>query len=215
MTLLLSGPAAVLSAARSTAGALLSVPGRVLGLLDRAELAVTRLEAVLDSASATAARAAEVAEVAGVVAIEADRVARVAGVAAADARGVIAGAAEVEQEVATLLRAYEPALAILHPTLTRLAEATDPREVDALVGLINRLPPLLDSVDQDVLPLLGKLNVMAPDLHAVLDSVNDMRTTLAGLPGVGLLRRRGEEQIAEEEFTPDPDAGGATRALTP
>ena len=216
MTSLLAGPAAVLSAAgrvRSTAGALLGLPGRVLDLVDRAELAVARLEVLLDSASATAARAAEVAEAAGIVAVEADRVARVAGVVAADTRGVVAGASEVEQEVAALVRAYEPALVTLHPTLTRLAEATDPREVDALVGLIDRLPPLLTSVDTDVLPLLGRLNEMAPDLHAVLESVNDLRTTIAGLPGIGLLRRRGEEQLGDD-FVPDPERQGATRAPT-
>lgn len=215
MTSLLPGPAAVLSAAgriRSTAAALLAVPGRVLDLVDRAELVVARVEVLVGDIAATAARADEVARAAGLVAVEADRVARVAGVVATDARGIVAGAGEVEQEVALLVRAYEPALATLQPTLNRLAETTDPREVDALVGLVDRLPGLLTSMDTDVLPLLGRLNQMAPDLHALLESVNDLRATIAGLPGMGLLRRRGEDQLAEEDFTPDPTTRGATRA---
>ncbi|HEX6755956.1 MAG TPA: hypothetical protein VF109_08405 [Mycobacteriales bacterium] len=217
MTSLLGAPAAVLAAAAragSTAAALVALPGRALGLVDRIEAAVARVEVLLDAVTVTAARAAEVADAAGLVAAEAGRVARVAGVVAADTRGVVAGAAEVQQEVALLVRAYEPALAALQPTLTRLAETTDPREVDAMVGLVDRLPPLLDAVDTDVLPLLGRLNEMAPDLHALLDAVNDLRRTIAGLPGVGLLRRRGEEEPAEDRFAPDPSREGATRAPT-
>lgn len=218
MTSLIAGPAAVVSAAarvRSTAGAVIALPGRVFDLVDRIEVAVTRVEILIDSVAATAARAAEIAQAAGLVAVEADRVARVAGVVAADTRDVVAGAAEVEQEVAALVGAYEPALAALQPTLTRLAESTDPREVDALVGLVDRLPPLLDAVDTDVLPLLSRLNEMAPDLHALLGSVNELRITVAGLPGMGLLRRRGVEELAEDDFTPDPDSQGATRARLP
>ena len=64
---------------------------------------------------------------------------------------------------------------MLRPTLARLAETVDPREVSALVGLVDRLPPLLDAVDRDVLPLLGHLNEMAPDLHALLEAVDDLR----------------------------------------
>lgn len=209
VTSLLAGPAAVLSAARATVGGILALPGRVIDLVDRSELAVARIEVLIDSVAATAARSAEVAEAAGIVAIEADRVARVSGVVATDARGVVAGAGEVEQEIGALVRSWSPTLATLQPTLTRLAESTDPREVDALVGLVDRLPPLLDSMNTDVLPLLGKLNDMAPDLHDLLESVNELRATIAGLPGMGLLRRRGEEKLDDD--TPTPTTGGATR----
>jgi hypothetical protein len=220
--LLLPGPADVLSTAvrvRDTATALLGVPGRVVRLMDRAEAAVTRLEALLEAVAATATRAEEVAGRADTVVGDVDRVSRLAGVIAADTRGVVAGASESQEAVATLVRAYEPALATLQPTLTRLADTMDPREVDALVGLVDRLPPLLDSMDADVLPLLRRLNDMAPDLHSLLGAVDDLRRTVAGLPGVGLLRRRGDEQLADDEadlepLVPDPDARGATRART-
>ncbi|HST65689.1 MAG TPA: hypothetical protein VLM05_10920, partial [Mycobacteriales bacterium] len=79
-------------------------------------------------------------------------------------------------------------------------------------GLIDRLPTLLDSVDSDVLPLLGKLDAVAPDLHALLEAVEDLRSAVAGIPGVGRLMRRGDEELDNPETRPG-DAG-ATRADT-
>jgi hypothetical protein len=219
VSFLVAGPAAVLSAAgraRATAGALLALPGRVLVLVDRLEAAVGRVDALIDAVAATASRADDVAAAAAVVTDEADRVARLSGGVAVEARGVVAAAAESESAVATLVGAYAPTLEVLRPTLTRLAETVDPREVEAMVRLVDRLPPLLDSVDRDVLPLLGRLNEMAPDLHSLLEAVDDVRRTVAGLPGIGLLRRRGDAELEEDE-EPEPVDGrvprrGATRA---
>jgi hypothetical protein len=220
MSFLGAGPPAVLSAAgraRTAAGALLALPGRVLGLVDRIEAAVGRVEVLLDAVAATAARADEVAAASARVAGEADRVARLSGGVAVEARGVVAAAAESESAVATLVGAYAPTLEVLRPTLTRLAETMDPREVEAMVGLVDRLPPLLDSVDRDVLPLLGRLNEMAPDLHSLLEAVEDLRRTVAGLPGFGMLRRRGDVELQDDDLAPQPlggdlTRGGATRA---
>jgi len=91
-----------------------------------------------------------------------------------------------------LLAAYEPALTSLGPTVRRLAETFDPHEVEALVSLIDRLPAVLDQVDRTVLPLLTRLG---PDVHEILDTVKDLRQVLAGLPGVGFLRRRANEDL--------------------
>jgi hypothetical protein len=215
----LPGPGAVLSAAgraRATAGALLALPGRVLRLVDGLEATAARLDVLLDAVTATAERAGEIAAGAAVVVVEADRVAKLSGTVAVEARGVVVGADEVRESAGALVESYAPILAELQPTLARLAETTSPREVTALLGLVDRLPPLLDAVDRDVLPLLGKLNVMAPDLHALLESVEDLRRTVAGLPGIGLLRRRGDEELAAdgEPFVPDGTRQGATRART-
>lgn len=204
----------VVGRARGTAGALIALPGRALGLLDQVELAVGRVNALLDAVAVIAGRADEVATGAAVVVGEADRVARLSGAVAVEARGVVAGAGEVQRSAGTLVDAYAPTLAVLQPTLAQLADAMKPGEVDAMVGLVDRLPPLLDSVDRDVLPLLGKLNEMAPDLHALLESVDDLRRTVAGLPGIGLLKRRGEEELAIEQPPADGSHHGATRANT-
>ena len=90
--------------------------------------------------------------------------------------------------------------------------------MSAPLFLVDRLPPLLDSVDRDVLPLLGRLNEMAPDLHSLLEAVEDLRRTVAGLPGFGMLRRRGDVELQDDDDrAPQPlggdlTRGGATRA---
>ena len=162
----------------------------------------------------TARQAGEVASGAAVVVLEADRVAKLSASVALEARGVTVGADEVRESAGALVAAYAPVLGALQPTLDRLAELVSPRQVSVLVGLADRLPPLLDAVDRDVLPLLGHLNEMAPDLHALLESVDDLRRAVAGLPGIGLLKRRGDEELADDDtpFIPDGTRQGATRA---
>lgn len=208
-------------AVRSVAGraldttvALIGLPGRVVRLVDRLEQTAARFDVLLADVTGTARRADEVAAGAAAVVLEADRVAKLSGTVALEARGVAVGADEVRESAGVLVAAYAPMLAVLQPTLARLSELASPRQVTALVGLADRLPPLLDAVDRDVLPLLGHLNEMAPDLHALLESVDDLRRAVAGLPGIGLLKRRGDDELADEDtpFTPDASRQGATRA---
>jgi len=85
----------------------------------------------------------------------------------------------------------QPALEQLLPVLQRFAETFDEHEVEAAVVLLDRLPVLLESVDRDLLPLAGALNSVGPELHALLGLVEDLHRMVEGLPGVGLLRRRG------------------------
>ena len=65
--------------------------------------------------------------------------------------------------------------------------------------LVDRLPTLVVHLDEDVLPVLATLGDVAPDVHALLDTVQDMRQVVKGFPGSRLFRRRGAEEIAEEE----------------
>ncbi|MGI8681207.1 MAG: hypothetical protein ACR2JO_03540 [Mycobacteriales bacterium] len=95
------------------------------------------------------------------------------------------------RRVEELLAAYEEPVRELAPTVRRLAETMDPAEVEAAVALVDRLPRLLDAVDRDVLPMLTQLQAVGPDVHELLDIVDDVRRMLAGLPGVALLRRDG------------------------
>ncbi len=53
--------------------------------------------------------------------------------------------------------------------------------------------------------MLATLDNVAPDVHALLDTVQDLRELAKGFPGSKLFRRRGAEEIAEEE------AGGGKR----
>ena len=98
-----------------------------------------------------------------------------------------------------LVGAYAEPLQHLAPSVRRLAETLEPHEVEALVTLIDRLPTLVTHLDEDVLPVLATMEGVAPDVHALLDTVQDLREVVKGFPGSKLFRRRGREEIAAEE----------------
>jgi hypothetical protein len=56
------------------------------------------------------------------------------------------------------------------------------------------MPVVLEHMDTDLLPVLRTLDRVGPDLHELLEVVEDLRRVVTGLPGVGLLRRRGESE---------------------
>ena len=104
-----------------------------------------------------------------------------------------------EVAVAPLLDAYRPTLAALEPAVTRMAQHLDDDEVQALITLVDRLPTLVRHLDEDVLPVLAGLGNVAPDVHELRDTVQDLRQVVKGFPGSRLFRRRGAEEIAQEE----------------
>jgi ABC-type transporter Mla subunit MlaD len=89
-----------------------------------------------------------------------------------------------------LLDRLEPSLLTLAPTLDRLAETSDPREVDALVGIVDQLPRLLGHLEADVMPVLARLGTVSPDLHELLEVSRELNDMLAKLPGMGRIRRK-------------------------
>jgi len=98
-----------------------------------------------------------------------------------------------------LLDAYQQPLTELAPSIQRLATTLDPAEVEALVTLIDRLPRLVTHLDEDILPVLESLGGVGTDVHDLLDTVQDLRQVMKGFPGSRLFRRRGAEEIAQEE----------------
>ena len=92
-----------------------------------------------------------------------------------------------------------PALTALSPSVRRLAASLEPHEVEAMVTLIDRLPQLITHLDEDILPVLESLGDVGTDVHALVDTVQDLRQVVKGFPGSRLFRRRGAEEIAEEE----------------
>lgn len=166
MRLPVPGPGELVGALRELSSTLSGVaPGvtRALALVPRAEELLDRIDTVVDGAKRA-----------------------LSGIEATAGRAE-AAAARAED----LLAAYEEPLRQLAPTVRRMAETLDPSEVDAAISLIDRLPRLLDSVDADLLPMLAQLQAVGPDVHELLDIVDDVRRMLAGLPGVALLRRDG------------------------
>ena len=169
-------------------GALLD---RVDVLVDRAEGALTRVESVLtkaDGAVGGALRTLTAADAAvataSAVAIKADR--------------LVAGATGVLDSSDHLLGEIKPVARALMPAAQRFANSLEPREVDAAITLLDRLPTVLTHLDEDVLPMLQQLDRVGPDVHQILEVVDDLREVLTGLPGVGLLKRFGDRKEDED-----------------
>ncbi|HJX44890.1 MAG TPA: hypothetical protein VJ352_14550, partial [Geodermatophilus sp.] len=104
-----------------------------------------------------------------------------------------------------LLARYEEPLTRLVPSVRRLAETLEPHEVEALVTLLDRLPTLVDSLDQTVIPVLSSLEGVGTDVHDLVDTMQDLRQVVKGFPGSKLFRRRGAEEIAENDGARDDE----------
>ena len=114
--------------------------------------------------------------------------------------GELLASLEPTAERATaLLEAMEPSLLKLQPTLDRLAETTDPREVDAMVAMIDQLPLLAAKLETDVIPVLNTLTSVSPDLHDLLDVSRELNLMLGKLPGMGRVKQRVDDQQEIDE----------------
>lgn len=114
------------------------------------------------------------------------------------ADAVVARVDETVTRADTMIVRLEPPLTQLLPTLERLAETTDPSEVDAMVALVDQLPVLAAKLETDVIPILHTLTSVAPDLHDLLDVSKELNEMLAKLPGMGRLKKRVEEEQEAE-----------------
>lgn len=163
---------------------LLAAVPRVIVLIGEAEGLLVRVRGVVGDIEATRVSAQRVAdETSGVV---------------AEADVLLQSLIALDVRAARLLESFEPHLVTLQPVLEELARTTSPREVDALVGLLDQLPELADKLQTDVLPMLQGLRTVAPDVHDLLDVSRELNGILGHLPGMGKIKRRiDEEQEAE------------------
>jgi hypothetical protein len=85
--------------------------------------------------------------------------------------------------------------------LIQFVEEFSAHEVQAAIRLVDELPRLAEHINDDVLPILGTLNRVGPDIHELLEVVKDVRQAILGIPGFDYLRRRGEgrDEDAVEE----------------
>ncbi|WP_431974226.1 hypothetical protein [Micromonospora haikouensis] len=200
-----------LDQALGSAASFAAVPARAFAVLDGVEALLHRINGVVDRIEGTLDRtdrvldgATEVAAAAAVVVAEADAVARhaagtVTAVAetATAAAGTVTAAAEAAGTAAELLAAYEPALRRGAPMATRFVEQLSHEEVTAAIRLVDELPKLKEHLTADILPILATLDRVGPDLHDLLDVTRDLKLAVAGIPGLGMLRRRGEKLTDE------------------
>jgi hypothetical protein len=193
---------------------------RVDGIVDRADATVDRARSTVVAADAaivavgltqvaageaieavgvTQVRANEAIEAVGRTQAKADDAIEAVGRTTARADGTLTVAEDLVGRTAPLAADYLPALTSLAPSVRRLATTLHPDEVEALVTLIDRLPQLVDHLDQDILPVLESLGSVGTDVHDLVDTVQDLRQIVKGFPGSRLFRRRGAEEIAQEE----------------
>lgn len=183
MRLPLPTPAAVLGGAAlaaETVETALSLVPRAAAAMDRVEALLDRAEKAVGLAEEANARALKLVERADLVTNKASR--------------AVDGVTGVSSRADTALGTWEPILRTLSPAARRFADGLSESEVSAAITLVDRLPVLLEHVENDVLPVLRNLDRVGPDLHEVLEVVEDLRRVITGLPGVGFLRRRGEEE---------------------
>ncbi len=172
---------------------------RMEALLDRTESLVARSEAVATSADQVTKRAAQVVTRAEKVTARTQAVLDVAEIVTRDSSRTVDGASGILNRVDAMLSTWEPVLRGVAPSATRFAESVSPQEVDAAVALVDRLPLLLAHLEDDVLPVLKTLDRVGPDIHELLATAEDLRRVLTGLPGIGFLRKRGDDELPDKD----------------
>jgi hypothetical protein len=115
------------------------------------------------------------------------------------ASGVVDRAGSAAAEAAELLERYADTLRKAAPLAQRFVDELTPEEVTAAIRMVDALPALRAHLVDDVMPLLRKLDQVGPDLHNLLAVTQDLHLAIIGLPGLKMLRRRGEERVAEDE----------------
>jgi hypothetical protein len=159
---------------------------------DEAGAVALRAGQIVDSATATAEGAAAAVTSATAIVTEASAITGAAS-------GVVRAAEATSAEARELLDGYAPTLRRAAPLAARFVEELTPEEVTAAIRLVDELPQLRRHLTDDVMPLLGKLDQVGPDLHSLLEVTNDLHLAIIGLPGLKMLRRRGEERVADDD----------------
>lgn len=165
------------------AGALVDLPRRVITM-------VVEVERTLAAMNAATQRADALIDRIDGITTKAEVAVRAASETVGAAAAAIEQVSSITATAAPLLAGYSEPLRRLEPAVRRLAESTDALEVDALVKVIDRLPRLIHAMDDDVMPLLDRLDQSGPDLNQLLDSVADLNRMAGRIPKV--FRRRGE-----------------------
>jgi len=204
----IGGAAAGIRELTDALAGLVGMTSRASALLPRVEALVVRIDQIADDAEKSLARANDAIDAIDLAAARAtksiDRIDAAAGrtdAALLRAETIVAGAQDMMDRSTALLASYAgplgdlaPAAASMVPALRRIADTVSDTEVDAVVGLIDELPGILDQLRTDIIPLLHRIG---PDVHATMEIVDDVRQIINGLPGAKLFRRRGEEEDAE------------------
>ena len=171
----------VASEAPRLAVAMIGWPARVEELIGRAEDLLDRTEATRADAAAVAAAAADVVKSGSVVAQS----------ARATTSSVHGAVARVEE----LLDLFSGPLKDLSPLMAEASDALTVQHVQSLAQLMDQVPQVLDLV----VPAMRNLAVFVPDLDDLAGRLNAVGEIVEGLPGAGVLRRRGQAAEADDQ----------------
>ncbi|HEX2903074.1 MAG TPA: hypothetical protein VHO01_06405 [Jatrophihabitans sp.] len=160
---------------------------RIEQLLEQAALIMLAMEGTRERADALVAQVQRTRE-------RADAVVERTETVVLQAAELLASAQQLTGRGDALLAEYEPTLRTFAPIVRRLADTTDPVEVEAVVKLIDTLPHLVRSMDADILPILGTLGTVAPDVRDLLDTMREFNEIVGSLPGLGRIKKRVEER---------------------
>lgn len=192
----------------------LAVTQKAGDVVDQAGLITQRASSVIDLAHDAAEQAVGVVDQAQGATTAAGRVVTSAGDATDRAAAIVDSAQAMLDRTDALVEPWSGVSARMQPWASRVAESVERHEVEALVTLIDRLPSVTQHLDEDVVPLLSELEKIRPDVHEILESMNDLSLAIKGMPGMGLFKRRGEkiEEDEEDNGAPDePEAPGEER----
>ncbi len=78
--------------------------------------------------------------------------------------------------------------------LERLTTLLTPERTDALSALADQMPRLVATLQSDGLPTARELRQLSPDLHAMLELIDEIHQIATGLPGSKRARKRGADQ---------------------
>jgi ABC-type transporter Mla subunit MlaD len=168
-------------------------------LMDEAGAVTTGAARLVDEAGAVTAGAVRVLDGAGRATGAAEVLLADVTAATGAATAVVTQAEAAAAEAARLLAGYAPTLDKAAPLAARFVNDLTPDEVTSAIKMVDELPRLREHLVNDVMPLLGKLDQVGPDLHNLLAVTQDLHLAIVGLPGLKMLRRRGEERVAEDE----------------
>lgn len=199
---------------------LVSLPTRVLGIVERTESVLTQVEVVVRrvdhvslAVETLAERAGEiVGEIRGVVGKAQDTMAGIepllartaatmeqAALFAQHAETLTARAGELIGEGERLLGEVGPVVERALPPARKFVEQLSVQEVAAAIAMVDELPELAHRMRNDIVPILATLDGVAPNVAELVKLTDDVRQAILGIPGFGRLRRRGAEKIEEEE----------------
>ena len=188
MAIRIPRPSDVLGAAQTVAGLPsdgIRMMARLGGLIDQAETLLARADRLLGSAEQT--------------------MARVNGTTG-KAEEAIARADATARSAEHLMAEYSPLAERAAPIARVLIDELSEHELHAAVRLIDQLPALTEHMENDIMPILGTLDRVGPDIHDLLDVTRDVRQAIIGVPGFAFFRRRGEDREEDREEDRDKPA---------